>query len=210
MGKRMDGRADPGRAATPHVNRALMALCVVVYALGLPPDRLAFVPAYAFGGGGVAGPLPTPALWIGLVAHPFAHADALHLATNLLVLWPLGDAVERAVGHGRFLLLFALGALAAAGLEGLLATDRMAPLIGASGAICALMGAFLWQPPRNGLWARSGWRWLAVVGIGAFAMVNAVLVIHPPSAGSPLAEVGWGAHLGGLLVGLALPVLWRR
>ncbi len=203
-----DGRA-VGVGAAPVVNRAVLLACVLAFVVQLPPERFAFVPAYFFGTVELAGPLPTAALWRGLFGHVLIHGDSLHLLTNMAVLWPLGDAIERTVGPWRYAALFTAGTVAGALTEGALAIDRMAPLIGASGAICALMGAALWlRPParsRLGRWLRRPLLFAAAL----FAALNLAMVLVPPGAASPLAEVGWGAHLGGLLAGLLLAMALR-
>ncbi|WP_247872306.1 rhomboid family intramembrane serine protease [Azospirillum sp. TSO35-2] len=196
--------------APPYANRALILACVLAFVFRLPPESFAFVPAYFFGTVELAGPLPTAALWRGLFGHVLIHGDIVHLASNMLVLWLLGDVVEREVGHVRYLLLFLAGTVAGALTEGLLAADRMAPLIGASAAICALMGAFLWLRPTCGLLTRRWLRRMVQGVIVVFALLNAAMTLMPPADVSPLAEVGWGAHAGGLAAGLLLGPLVRR
>ncbi len=188
----------------PYANRTVILVCVLAFVLRLPPESFAFVPAYFFGTVELAGPLPTGALWRGLFGHVLIHGDLTHLVSNMAVLWLLGDVVEREAGHLRYLSLFLTGMVAAALTEGLLAVDRMAPLIGASGAICALMGAFLWMRPRFGLLSRRLPRRLVQGVILAFALLNAAMTLIPLNADSPLAEVGWAAHAGGLAAGLLL------
>ncbi|MBP2230342.1 membrane associated rhomboid family serine protease [Azospirillum agricola] len=205
-----EGRGRTAVAGAPaHVTRAVILACVFAFVFQLPPESFAFVPAYFFGTVELAGPLPTSALWRGLFGHVLIHGDPVHLLTNMAVLWPLGASVERVVGHGRFALLFAAGTVAGALTEGALAADRMAPLVGASGAICALMGAWLWLRPPERSPLR---RWLdrtLRVAVALFAALNLAMVVVPPAPDSPLAEVGWGAHVGGLLAGLLLAPLLR-
>ncbi|CAO3412947.1 rhomboid family intramembrane serine protease [Azospirillum endophyticum] len=191
-------------AVPPYANRAVILICVLAFVLRLPPESFAFVPAYFFGTVELAGPLPTGALWRGLFGHVLVHADLTHLLSNMAVLWLLGDVVERQIGHLRYLLLFFIGTVAAALTEGLLAADRMAPLIGASGAICALMGTFLCVRPHFGLLSRRLPRRLVKGAILVFALLNGAMTLVPLKSDSPLAEVGWGAHAGGLAAGLLL------
>lgn len=209
------GEREPMRRAAPAavpalVNRALILACVLGFVFQLPPERFAFVPAYFYGTVELAGPLPTWAVWRGLLGHVFVHGDWLHLVTNMALLWLLGDAVEAGLGHARHFILFAAGTVAGALLEGRLTTDPMAPLIGASGAICAVMGAWLVLRPRVRIWVFPFLRLPALWVFGAFALLNLYFVLMPPAATSPLAEVGWAAHLGGFAAGLALAPLLRR
>ncbi|AWK86853.1 rhomboid family intramembrane serine protease [Azospirillum thermophilum] len=205
--RRGRGMAEP--AALPvvpaYANRTLILACVLSFVLQLPPERFAFVPAYFFGTMELAGPLPTLAVWRGLFGHVFIHADILHLACNMAFLLPFGNAVEATVGHWRYLLLFFAGAVAGALLEGAIATDPMAPLIGASGAICGVLGAFVILRPRPFALLYRPALWIVV----GFGLLNLYMVVVPPAAGSPLAEIGWGAHLGGCAAGIALALLMR-
>ncbi|WP_042704780.1 rhomboid family intramembrane serine protease [Azospirillum sp. B506] len=198
------------KASPPYANRTVILVCVLAFVLHLPPESFAFVPAYFFGTVELAGPLPTAALWRGLFGHVLIHGDLTHLVSNMAVLWLLGDVVEREAGHLRYLVLFLAGMVAAALTEGLMAVDRMAPLIGASGAICALMGAFLWMRPCAGLLARALPRRLVQGAILVFSLLNTAMMLVPLKAESPLAEVGWGAHAGGLGAGLLLGALLVR
>ncbi|ANC91755.1 rhomboid family intramembrane serine protease [Azospirillum humicireducens] len=208
-GRGRDGGKRPDIAAPvpPYANRSIILLCVLAFVLRLPPESFAFVPAYFFGTVELAGPLPTAALWRGLFGHVLIHADLTHLTSNMVVLLLLGDVVEREAGHLRYLALFVAGTVAAALSEGVLAADRMAPLIGASGAICALMGGFLWMRPRFGLLSRRLPRRLVQGAIVVFALLNAAMTLMPLPADSALAEVGWGAHAGGLAAGFLLGAL---
>lgn len=76
-----------------------------------------------------------------LLSYAFLHADALHLAGNMIFLWVFGNAVNDRLGHLRYLLSY-LGFIAMAGL-GYLFIDARGPMIGASGAICGVVGMFL-------------------------------------------------------------------
>ena len=85
---------------------------------------------------------------LGLVTHVLLHGSWLHLFGNLLFLWIFGPNVEDRLGRVTFLALFAAGGLAAAGLQ--VAVDPTAdlPMVGASGAISAVLGAYLVLFPR--------------------------------------------------------------
>ncbi|BAI72487.1 protein [Azospirillum sp. B510] len=209
-GRKIGGGPATQAPSPPYANRIVILVCVLAFVLRLPPESFAFVPAYFFGTVELAGPLPTGALWRGLFGHVLIHGDLTHLLSNMAVLWLLGDVVEREAGHLRYLLVFLMGTVAAALTEGLLTTDRMAPLIGSSGAICALMGAFLSMRPRFGPLSRFWPRRLVQGAILVFAFLNAAMMLVPVGADSPLAEVGWGAHAGGVGAGLLLGALLRR
>ena len=79
----------------------------------------------------------------------FLHANWLHIAGNMLFLWVFGDNVEDILGHGKFLVFYLLCGLAAAVTQ--VAADPLSrvPMVGASGAIAGVMGAYLVKFPRS-------------------------------------------------------------
>lgn len=137
------------------------------------------------------------------------HGGFLHLLMNLLTFWYCGKLVEHVLGSGRLVLLYVVGAYGSAGLQYLVGSDQ--PMIGASGAISAVVGAYAmlfstseaksWGPfsaeSMRALWLLAGWvgvQWL--IGIA--------------SAGSGY-SVAIAAHIGGFIAGLLLakPLLYR-
>ncbi len=140
------------------------------------------------------------------------HGGSLHLAFNLLMLVWCGTAVERILGRGALMLLYAIGAYAAAAAQWLVDTASMIPVIGASGAISAVIGAFalsfgetkrITRSPQlnrliNAAWLLAAWVVMQIM-IGLLAGGQGVLLATP-------------AHVGGFLAGLLLQrplLLWR-
>jgi len=148
---------------------------------------------------------------ITLVTYAFLHADWLHLGSNMLFLWVFGDNIEDALGHWKFVVFY----LACAVLSGLVyivfALGTYTWLIGASGAVAGVMGAYIVLYPHArvyvlfrlvipiplplpALWMLGVWAALQVF----------YLVIGDDS------PVAWTAHIGGLVIGGALCVPLRR
>ena len=140
------------------------------------------------------------------------HAGVLHLVFNLLMLLWCGTAVERGLGRGPLLLLYGIGAYAAAGAQWLAAPSSMIPVIGASGAVSAVIGAFalsfgqtkhIVRSPAlnrmlNAAWLLAAWIAMQVM-VGWAAGGEGVMLAVP-------------AHIGGFLAGLLLQrplLLWR-
>jgi membrane associated rhomboid family serine protease len=147
-----------------------------------------------------------------LVTALFLHADWAHLIGNLLFLLIFGAPAERAMGPWRFLALFLIGG-AVANLAAVLAIDRPDRLIiGASGAVSALIGAYLALFPsaRLGLVVPLGLflqfvRMPAAVLIGVWAGLQLVYTFVGPAFGA----VAWSAHLAGFAFGGAFALLSR-
>ncbi len=132
---------------TPYVTFSLIIANALafLYQLSLPPGALTSLIRTL---GLVPGDLSlatSPALLTAM----FLHAGWAHLVGNLLFLWIFGDNVEDRFGHGRFLLFYLAAGLAANLAQVAAAPDSLVPIIGASGAIAAVMGAYFVLFPRS-------------------------------------------------------------
>lgn len=78
----------------------------------------------------------------------FLHGGLFHILGNMWFLWIFGDNVEDRMGHGRFLLFYLLGGVAAALAQGMMSPSSQVPMIGASGAVSAVLGAYYLLFPR--------------------------------------------------------------
>jgi membrane associated rhomboid family serine protease len=170
-----------------------------------------------------------PALWLG-DAHPqgvatlpptltvftsmFLHGGFMHLAGNMLYLWIFGNNVEDAMGHGRFVLFYLLCGVAAAAAQAIPNPDSTIPMIGASGAISGVLGAYLLLYPHA--------RVLVVIPLGFYfhqARLPAIAVlgfwivlqlINSALADPRQGGVAWGAHIGGFVAGMVLIPLFKH
>ncbi|MGE0447067.1 MAG: rhomboid family intramembrane serine protease, partial [Vicinamibacterales bacterium] len=121
---------------TPRVTMALIALNTLafLYQLSLGDAVNAFVFEW--------GLVPATFSWIALVSSMFLHGGFLHFAGNMLYLWIFGDNVEDRMGHGRFLAFYLLCGAAAALAQTYTNPTSLIPMVGASGAIAGVMGAY--------------------------------------------------------------------
>jgi membrane associated rhomboid family serine protease len=163
--------------------------------------------------------LPTELQWIPRFASPFTsmflHGGWMHLLGNMLFLWIYGDNVEDALGHVRFLVFYLLCGIAAVFAQALSNPGSPYPIIGASGAISGVLGAYLMLFPRA--------RVLTLVLLPFFfttlrmpAMLLlllwfAVQLIGDLAVPDGSASIAFRAHIGGFLIGMLLvPLLKRR
>jgi membrane associated rhomboid family serine protease len=143
------------------------------------------------------------------VTYAFLHADIFHLAGNMLFLWVFGDNVEDALGHIRFLVFYLACAAAGAFLHGVVFPDSQMPLIGASGAIAGVVSAYLLLHPRVKVWV------LAFGRIPLRIPALYPLLLWVASQFAMLAwggdeHVSWPAHVGGIIAGAVLIVIFKR
>jgi membrane associated rhomboid family serine protease len=173
-----------------------------------------FIPARLSGHLDVPNAVPP---WLTPLSATLVHAGIVHLAFNLLVIGYCGRLVEASIGTASLVLLYVLGAYAAAGAEYLAMPDAAIPMVGASGAGSAIIGAFALLYGRNkvrnwgpipGMWIHIAW--LAVAWIALQALIGFASGGMPGVPANGI--VATPAHVGGFLMGLLLarPLLLFR
>ena len=168
-----------------------------------------------FGGGdmsscGVGDPTdsdnPNKPVFLALLVSMFLHGSIAHLAGNMLFLWIFGNNIEDRKGRGRFAALYVIGGLLADLTHVAVDPKSTVPVVGASGAIAAVMGAYLVLWPRARIKCVMPWGGLRKVSAGWVLgtwVASQFLIMVAPS------NVSWGAHLGGFAVGAIAGWLWR-
>lgn len=143
--------------------------------------------------------------YLGLFTHLFLHAGIAHLLGNLYFLYVFGDNVEDVLGKTRFIVLYLVTGIVGALLHVGLAPDPTIPLIGASGAISGVMGAYVLLFPHVRIWVI-----LFVVRFPVKALYYLIfwigfqIVMWAVASKPGKADVAWMAHVGGFLAGLAI------
>jgi membrane associated rhomboid family serine protease/Zn-finger nucleic acid-binding protein len=190
----------------PIATMALMATCVAVFVLSqFTGDEvslfLAFRPDHLFSWGGVITP----------VTYQFVHGNWLHLLGNMYFLYIFGDNVEDVFGSGQFLLFFLICGVIAALAEAGVSMDTAQPMVGASGAIAGIMGAYivLFREARLTMMiAVYQFKAPAYVWLGLWVLIQAAGVSDQLSGS--VTGVAWAAHLGGFVAGLSITWLRRN
>jgi membrane associated rhomboid family serine protease len=140
----------------------------------------------------------------------FMHGSWLHLLSNMWFLWLFGDNVEDAMGHARFALFYLLCGLAAFAAQALSDSASAIPMVGASGAIGGVLGAYARLYPRARVHVFGVFfifvRRFVVPAALVLGMWFALQVLSGlPALGAPTAGgVAFWAHIGGFVAGLAL------
>ena len=163
------------------------------------------------------GVVPADLFWPTAVSSTFLHDGWIHFGGNMLYLWIFGDNVEDAMGHRAFTLFYFGAGVAAALAHAALNPSSAAPLIGASGAIAAIMGAYFVLYPRSQvLTAVFLMLYLdlvevpAVIFLGVWLLLQLVAGVVSMGAGAVDGGRAIGAHLAGFAVGIVAGVVLRR
>ena len=212
--------ADVVRKRRPVVNIALVAINVVVFVYELSlSDFETFRFTYRFGA--IASELTSgeelltvPVLtnlgaipldvaspihpWGTIFTSMFMHGSWMHLLMNMLFLWFFGDYVENRLGHLKYLLFYLVAGIAAAWAQVAIDLDSEVPLIGASGAISGVLGAYLLIYPPAMLFL--GFYFVSQLFYGVGSLTTVVSGVG----------IAYMAHVGGFVVGLLLMAGYKR
>ena len=206
----------------PYVTWGLIAACVLVFLWQASLDTgagraavfsLGMIPARLFGFRELSAELASVPAWATVVTSMFMHGGWMHLGGNMLFLWIFGDNVEDSMGHVRFAAFYLLCGAVAALTQAFLNTNSLIPMIGASGAISGVLGAYLLLYPRARV------RVLIFLGIIFWiARIPAMYVLGiwfisqlVSAAATPanVPGVAFWAHVGGFVAGFALVGLFK-
>jgi len=139
----------------------------------------------------------------------FLHGGILHLGGNMLYLWIFGNNVEDAVGHSRFILFYLFSGVAAALVQCSVDPGSTVPMIGASGAVSGILGAYLLLYPRAKVKTLI-FIFVFITTIDIPAMVLLSLWFFVQIIFSHGQGVAWFAHIGGFLFGLITIKIFTR
>jgi membrane associated rhomboid family serine protease len=179
----------------------------IVYALGV-------VPASLLGQGQLPAELSLVPPWMTVFTSMFMHGGWMHLIGNMLYLWIFGDNVEDSMGHGRFVVFYLLCGIAAVLAQAVPDPSSTIPMVGASGAISGVLGAYLLLYPHA--------RVLVAIPFGFFlhtmripAGLVLVLWFGLQLFSSAMAQPGQGgvafrAHIGGFVAGMILIPIFKQ
>jgi membrane associated rhomboid family serine protease len=217
-------RDDNPTEITPVVTVTMIVMCVLVflYEISLPaPTNQAFVFMYGAIPAVVFGQVQLPPELMGLPAYGtlvssmFLHGGWMHLLGNMLYLWIFGNNIEDVMGHTKFIVFYGVCGVLAALSHAFMAPESTIPIVGASGAISGVLGAYLLLYPRA--------RILVLIPFGFFSQMIYVpaafvlglwFLMQLFSGGMSFGHEGGGvaffAHIGGFIAGMVLIGLFKH
>ncbi len=186
--------------------------CEVVTGQPLSPDELPTATGdgtcSSDPGRGADSPIfPDKQVWLAVVFSMFFHGSLLHLGGNMLFLWVFGNNIEDHLGAARYLAFYLIAGIVATGAHILVQPGSTIPMVGASGAVAGVMGAYLvWFPNAPVLTAFFFiivlFRQIAAKWLLGFWLISQFFV-------NPNAGVAWMAHVGGFVFGALIGLLVR-
>ena len=149
-----------------------------------------------------------------IISSMFLHGGFMHLGSNMLYLWIFGDNVEDAMGKGRFIVFYLCCGAAAALTQALIDPSSTVPLIGASGGIAGILGAYIMLYPRATI---KVFMWIIIfvrlLNVPAWLVLGFWIggqFMAAPAAISSQAGVAYFAHIGGFIAGMVLVGIFKR
>jgi membrane associated rhomboid family serine protease len=193
---------------TPVITIALIVLNVLVFLFELSLGRA--VEAFTF----YFGLVPADFAWLNVFTSMFIHGGFLHIAGNMLYLWIFGDNVEDRMGHGRFLVFYLLCGVAAALAQTVTAPNSTVPMVGASGAIAGVMGAYFVLFPSSRILVLVFLIFFVdVVEIPALFYLGFWFLLQIVGGAGRVGDAGgvaFWAHAGGFITGIVGVLVFRR
>lgn len=187
----------------PVVTVAIIAINVVVFVLELMGGD-AFVLQWSV----IPANIVAGQHWVTILTAMFMHAGWMHIIGNMVFLWAFGPAIEDAMGPPRYLVFYLLGGLVASLAQIAAMSSSTVPNLGASGAIAAVMGAFLITYPRDQIRTLLILGWFidvtvipAVVLIGIWFLIQLFSQVGSVVAAQAGGGVAYMAHVGGFIFG---------
>ncbi len=206
-----------GRRLTPYVNYTLIAINILVFLVEVSLSERDLVD-FIFRWGTIPADVSEGRELVTLVTAIFLHGGWLHLAGNMLFLWVFGDNIEDTLGHVSYLVFYLLCGLAASSLQVLVDSESRIPIVGASGAIAGVLGAYLILFPHGNI--RTVFLFVFIpfivlipawIQIGLWALTQffygyAALDVDTRATSG---GVAYFAHIGGFVAGIVLVWLFR-
>ncbi len=199
----------------PYLSYAFIAINVLVflYQAMLPPEAgNAFVMTY----GSIPAEIVQGQDYFTLLTSMFMHGGWMHLIGNMLFLWVFADNIEATIGNVQFFIFYMMGGLAASAAHIMFNMESIIPCVGASGAISAVLGAYLVMFPKSQIkilviYLFRSFNMAAIWFLGLWIgqqLISGFAAIGPSTAGSG-SGVAWWAHIGGFVFGVLAGLLFK-
>ena len=208
---------------TPIVTYSIIAICVIVFILEISSSSYnngklfysyGLIPAVFTGQATLPAEIAGLPLELTLLSSMFMHGGFMHLIGNMLYMWIFADNIEDEIGPVRFIIFYVLAGIAAALTQVYLNTSSTIPMIGASGAIGGVLGAYIVNHPKAKV--------LVLIPLGFFSQIIKIPAlyvlgfwfvlqfINSSLSSSTGGGVAYGAHIGGFIFGVIAILFFNK
>ena len=208
---------------TPIISWCILLFCVVIFCWQLSLDnytlrivtiKYGVIPSVIFGHQSLPPELQLFHPFLSIISSMFLHAGWLHIGSNMLYLWIFADNIEDSMGHLKFVIFYIICGTAAAFAQGIIDPESTTPMIGASGGIAGILGAYIVLHPRAPIQVL-----MIILIFIRFISMPAWIVLGvwigtqfaaAPTSFSQEGGVAYFAHIGGFLAGACLIPFFKR
>ena len=208
---------------TPFVSWGILIICIIVflwqlsldnYSLRLATLKYGVIPSVLFGHQSLPSELQFIHPYFSIITSMFLHGGWLHIASNMLYLWIFSDNIEESMGHFKFILFYIICGTSAAFAQSIIAPYSITPMIGASGGIAGILGAYIVLHPKAPVQVLVIILiFIRFISLPAWIVLGVWIATQfaaAPVAFSDEGGVAYLAHIGGFVAGACLIPFFKR
>ena len=213
---------DNPTSSRPIVTYFLIGLCVVVFLMQLGSQSYrtgqlfysyGLIPSVLMGHDQLPMDLYAVPAYMTIFSHMFMHGGWMHLIMNMLFMWIFADNIEDNLGSRNFIIFYILCGIGAAMAHVLMDTHSQIPMIGASGAISGVLGAYIINHPKARILVLIPFFFIFIIKIRALYVLGYWFVlqfINSYTMSSQEGGVAYAAHVGGFVCGMVLILFFNK
>ena len=197
----------------PVVTYFVIGICILVFLLELGPGPQKFfysfglIPSVLMGYDQLPADLYVIPAYLTVITSMFIHGGVMHLLGNMLYMWIFADNIEDNLGPKNFIIFYILCGIGAAMTQVLMDTHSQVPMVGASGAIGGVLGAYLINHPNARVLVLIPYFILTIIKIRALYVLGFWFILQFISSDG---GVAYAAHIGGFISGIILILFFNK
>ena len=208
---------DNPTSSKPIVTYFLISLCVLVFLIQLGSQSyktgelfysFGLIPSVLMGHNQMPNDLYVIPAFLTIFSSMFMHGGFMHIIGNMLYMWIFADNIEDDIGSGKFIIFYLLSGIGAAMTQVFIDTHSQIPMVGASGAIGGVLGAYLVNHPRAKVLVLIPFGFFSqIIKINALYVLGLWFILQFISQGG---GVAYAAHVGGFVSGIILILFFNK
>ena len=209
-------RDDNPTSERPTVTYFLIGMCVVIFLIQLGSQSYrtgqlfysyGLIPSVLMGHDQLPMDLYAVPAYVTIFSSMFMHGGFMHLIGNMLYMWIFADNIEDSLGSKNFIIFYLLSGIGAAMAQVLADTSSQIPMVGASGAIGGVLGAYMINHPKARVLVLIPYFIITIIKIRALYVLGFWFILQFISSGG---GVAYAAHIGGFVSGMILILFFNK